>query len=233
MEKPSSSVDSITIFPQNPVFRFFSLISYYFVLGILKIFFPLLFSLRVEGASHLRDAPAAVAVSNHSLYLDPAFAACAAAPRRFFFSGMEKTFTESKKPFELLIRLLGGFPIPNSAPWQIIEPVSTLLAAKRNPLVLFYPEGFMTYKNRDLFPFKAGAFLVSQIHQIPIIPIVIISIPRTFWFSKIVITVLPPLSPLPSKISSSAKQKQMIRAQAEQTRCLMQKAINSIQEDYR
>lgn len=232
MERPSSSVDPITIFPQNPVFRFFSLISYYTVLGLLKILFPLIFSIRIEGSQNLHNAPAAVAISNHSLYLDPAYAACAAAPRRFFFSGMEKTFAESRKPFEMLIRLLGGFPIPNSAPWQIIGPVSVLFSTHKKPLVLFYPEGFMTYKNRNLYPFKAGAFLVSQIHQVPIIPIVIVSIPRKFWFSKIIMKVLPPLDPLPADISSSSERKQMITTQAEQARRLMQQAIQSIQEDH-
>lgn len=166
---------------------------YYTALFILSLSFPLIFSLKIFGRKNLRSVARAILVTNHSLYLDPAVSACASRPKRLYFSGMEPTFTETKKPFQLFIRLLGGFPIPSKNPYSIIPPVSRLLDG--GSFIQFYPEGKMTYLGKKLKPFKPGAFYTAYRTAAHIIPLCIITKRRRYWFPKISVHILDPVDP--------------------------------------
>lgn len=176
--------------------KIFNLIAkpfYYTALFILSLSFPLIFSLKIIGRKNLRSVDRAILVTNHSLYLDPAVSACASRPKRLYFSGMEPTFTETKKPFQLFIRLLGGFPIPTKNPYSIIPPVSRLLGG--GSFIQFYPEGKMTYLGKKLKPFKPGAFYTAYRTAAHILPLCIIAKRRRYWFPRISVHILDPVDP--------------------------------------
>ncbi len=181
--------------------------------------------MRVKGKEHLRGINHAVTISNHCLYLDPAFAAYSVGVRRLFFSGLEQTFVESRKPFELLIRLLGGFPIPRRSPWSILEPIQQLVKQRKRTLIHFFPEGKMTYRNQKLKTFKVGGFLLSDMLHVPVIPMVTIITPRSWWCNRLTIEILPPIYlDIPE---GQAEKKAALKAAAESARQQMQQVIDS------
>jgi len=245
----SKDSDAVPIFFSSRLFSLCSWAGYYITLTLISLLFRLLYSLRVLGRHRIRghfsrsrhsgyfsrfsnlsdhaDPPAGIIVSNHSLYLDPALAACAFAPRRLYFTGMESHFTRTKKPFQLLVRVLGGFPIPNRHPFRIIPHIRQLLS--RGHSIIFYPEGHMNRFGRKLQPFKLGAFYTASRTGTQIIPIVIDVQRRRWWFSRITVHILDPADPadyISPAENSSPDIKSALSRMAEDVREDMQRVLD-------
>jgi len=244
----SKDSDAVPIFFTSRLFSLCSWTAYYITLTVICLLFRPLYSFRILGRHRTRgnfsrswysgyssrfpklegrsDLPAGIIVSNHSLYLDPALAACAFAPGRLYFTGMESHFTLTKKPFQLLVRILGGFPIPNKHPFRIIPHIRQLLS--RGHSVVFYPEGHMTRFARKLQPFKLGSFYTASRTGTQIIPIVI-DVRRRRWFSRITVHILDPADPadyISPAENSSTDIKSALNRMAEDVREDMQRVLD-------
>ncbi len=228
MEKTVRSVDIPVIVPRSPWFRFFSFLMYYDVLGLLHLVFPLLYSIRVRGKEHLQGIRNAVIISNHCHYLDPGFAAYAVSPVRLCFTGLEKTFVESSRPFIMLIRLLGGIPIPDSHPWSILPYLREVASSGHRRFIHIFPEGEMIRKSIDLRPFKPGAFVVAAECSIPVIPMVTSFQQRKFWFPRLTVQFLEPIDAVEVWEAAGSRKKSAIRSLSADVRKRMQQAVNDM-----
>lgn len=229
MEKTVRSVDAPVIAPRSPWFRFFSFIFYYDVLCLLHLVFPLLYSIRVRGKEHLQGIRHAVIISNHCHYLDPGFAAYAVSPVRLCFTGLEQTFVDSSKPFILLIRLLGGIPIPDAQPWSILPYLREVASSEHRRFIHIFPEGEMIRSNSTLRPFKPGAFIVAAECKVPVIPMVASFQQRRFWFPRLTVEFLEPIDAAAVWEAGGSRRKASIRTLAADVRRRMQQAVHTLQ----
>jgi 1-acyl-sn-glycerol-3-phosphate acyltransferase len=164
-----------TSFPVRIVFE-----SVFMITFILQsVVYRLLFAYRVSGRHHLKDIDHAILVSNHNHYLDPGFAASAVWPRRCYFSGLEQTF-RTNRIFSFFIRALGGFPIPENTPGEVVRPIGRILSRTRR-FIHFFPEGRLHPYQEQLLDFQEGAFSLACFFQVPVIPVVITQKKHRLW----------------------------------------------------
>jgi 1-acyl-sn-glycerol-3-phosphate acyltransferase len=158
----------------TPLYQLMAAYVFYATLSLVMLFDVFIFRLRVIGRGNLAGIPrkGAFLVSNHSLYFDPGVVAHAIAPRRTLFSALESTVGT---PFlGNFIRFLGAFPIPERMSLvRLGRPVRDALA--RGWLVHFFPERDLKYQNRELQPFHPGVFFLSQLFDVPVVPITLAS----------------------------------------------------------
>jgi chlorobactene glucosyltransferase len=161
-----------------PLHGLAALCTYWLTFMLVLLFNTLVFHLRIKGRRYLRQArTGCFFISNHSLYLDPAIIAQVVAPRRTFFTAMEQTFD---MPFVgYYIRLLGAFPVSERLPFSSLVRVTRDIL-KDNGCIHFFPEGDLTPRSHNMAPFKAGVFYLAWLHDKPIIPVVINTIPKKF-----------------------------------------------------
>jgi 1-acyl-sn-glycerol-3-phosphate acyltransferase len=129
---------------------------------------PLLFGHRIKGRENLRGLEGAVLVSNHCMYLDPAFVGSAIFPGRAFFSIREETI--KIRGFGLFLRLLWGFPLPDSRPMDIAASINDLLG-RRGKWVHFFPEGELSDFCQEIADFHSGAFYFAIKNNVPVVPV--------------------------------------------------------------
>jgi 1-acyl-sn-glycerol-3-phosphate acyltransferase len=136
------------------------------------------FDLRVTGREHIRSVgrQGCITVSNHCHYFDTIFAGYALFPRRVYVSVVKRNF---EVPYvRRILRMVRAFPIPPGARGfdMIVGPVGEAL--RRGHHVLFLPEGDLVYLSQEIFQFKSGAFRMAYIHQVPVLPMVYVLLPR-------------------------------------------------------
>ncbi|MDD4796387.1 MAG: glycosyltransferase [Eubacteriales bacterium] len=128
--------------------------------------------LRVTGRKNLSALPGAfVSVCNHVHPLDGAMVGCALGRRRVHFLTLQSNL---ERPFvRLLLRPLGGLPIPRrkAASFSFYRAVQTALA--RGDVVHVFPEGHLSPYCDTLRPFQNGAFAFAYDGDVPIVPMVL------------------------------------------------------------
>ncbi|MDR2822538.1 MAG: glycosyltransferase [Acholeplasmatales bacterium] len=140
-------------------------------LAVNKIFY----GLKIKGTHNVRKVLkkglGAVSISNHVHNLDSTFAALAMFPKK-------PTFTSIPKNFELpiagkLINVLGSVPIPLSKEESNVFFLELSSKLQKGELVHIFPEGELVAYDKELRPFRKGAFYLAYNAKVPIIPMII------------------------------------------------------------
>lgn len=157
----------------NPVFNAVSGGLKAFALPALAGLNKLAFNLEIIGRENLEPLKdqGFITVCNHVNLLDCGMIANAVGRR-------DITFTTIKENFEIpvvriLVKLLGGIPIPRSAKAmaKFSEAVSQLL--KEGHVIHFYPEGVLFPYYNGIRGFRRGAFSYAVKNDVPIAPMII------------------------------------------------------------
>jgi 1-acyl-sn-glycerol-3-phosphate acyltransferase len=84
-----------------------------------------------------------------------------------------------------MFRLLRGFPIPDGVFGlkKIVKPVT--LAIKQGKIVHFFPEEELWHLYQGIDYFQRGAFYLAHHANCPVVPIIHLFKPRTFFGRKI------------------------------------------------
>jgi len=179
-EAAGKNFESVANF--SPLFRFLSAVFFWIYAPLVIIYNHVVFGIRIEGRQHLRrgGSTPCILVSNHSLYLDPAFIIHTLFPRRAYYMALKSHFRHPVGG--MLLRLMGGVPIPGASGMKAAE-TTTRTALARGHCVHMFPEGVLTHLNQDLKPFIRGAFYLAVRIGVPVIPLTLVHYPRR-WFGR-------------------------------------------------
>ncbi|MBN2531407.1 MAG: 1-acyl-sn-glycerol-3-phosphate acyltransferase [Spirochaetales bacterium] len=196
----------------------------------LTLFFVILYDIfiariRISGRRNLHVHTAgAFLISNHTHYLDPGIIAHAIAPRRTYFTAMEKTFLIPV--VGTYIRYLGAFPVSEDMPYNnFVTNIEKIF--KKGCFVHFFPEGELTHLNTGIGEFKHGVFFLAFRFNRPVIPVRIITKPypcfsRTLnrFLCKVKVIIGKPVYPSQFKIKNRSLT-EWIRLMSEYCRNMM------------
>lgn len=163
---------------------------YYVAIFLVRIAYFIWYNIKFEGKENIPKNKGCVYVSNHRTYADPPLIVLG-VKRKFAFMAKEELF--KFKPFAILIKLLGAFPISRGkGDMEAIGQAVQSLKEHRN-LVIF-PEGTRS-KDGKLGRGKTGAALVASKAGAEIIPVGIIFEGNKLKFrSKIIVRYGKPIS---------------------------------------
>ncbi len=138
------------------------------------------FGFRSVGRKNLRilRRQGCITISNHCHYFDTVFANFVVLPKALHTAVAQRN---CEVPIaRQLLRIHRAFPIPaNGRGLEMITgPVGEAL--KRKHHVHFLPEGELVLLSQTIYRFKPGAFILSCVHQAPIVPMVYVIRRRRF-----------------------------------------------------
>jgi len=207
------------------LYHTFARIVFWLTFFIVFIYNICVFRLRVLGKKNLRSHfKGAFLISNHVLYFDSAIIAHIIAPRRVFFTAMEKTFLMHF--IGTYIRYLGAFPVSNRMPYNILISNIKKIFNKGN-FIHFFPEGELSHLNKDIDNFRNGVFFLAFKYNRPVIPVTIITKPRTslsrglnHFLCRVTVAISKPVYPSQFK-HSTGKTRHRIKCMANYCRKVM------------
>lgn len=189
---PMESVYPMTIGPDfeyiktGSVYLFFSYIAYSLFHLILGIgFFRLMGSHKIEGRDNLKalQKKGFISVANHCHILDTVLTGLAFIPRRPWYASVQRNFEAPY--FRKMFRILRGFPIPDGVFGlrKIMKPVTE--AVNKGEIVHLFPEEELWHLYQEIDYFQRGAFYLAHQANCPVVPVVHLFKPKTFFGKKI------------------------------------------------
>ncbi len=147
---------------------------------VITIFYALFYGFRCVGRKNLRilRRRGCITISNHCHYFDTVFANFTILPRPLHTAVAQRNF---EVPIaRQLLRIHRAFPIPANGRGleMIMDPVGEALKKKHH--IHFLPEGNLVLLSQTIHRFKPGAFILSCVHQAPIVPMVYVIKRRRF-----------------------------------------------------
>ncbi len=143
------------------------------------VFYPILFAafapiyqFKVENRKRLRGP--AVSVMNHCIYVEWFFLWHAVRPRYIRFTAEQENM--QNQAWAWFNWLLGVIGIPRNNPMGVAPAVAASL--ERGELIHFFPEGVIKDKSQDPGIFHIGAAWFACRHNVPLIPVAEILLPR-------------------------------------------------------
>ena len=147
---------------------------------VICLFVSQYFSFHVVGRKNMRilRKQGCITISNHCHYFDTILTNYVLWPRHLYTSVVQRNFEVPK--IRYLLRILRAFPIPSKNGLEMIAPtVKEVVRRKRHIHIL--PEGNLVHRGQTIHRFRSGAFVLSCLHQIPIVPIVFVLHKRTLF----------------------------------------------------
>lgn len=142
---------------------------YWFAWIILRLFLNIFCRYRIEGLENVPRSGGVILVSNHRAMMDPIVIGCSIHFRRTYFMAKEELFRF--KPFALIIRALGAFPVKrHRVDRNALRIAENLL--REGKLLLIFGEGT---RNRDLSKvigdLHSGFVYLAEKTRVPIVPV--------------------------------------------------------------
>ncbi len=140
---------------------------YNFAAALLRIFFKILFSVRIEGTENIPSEGGFLIASNHKSNFDPPFLA-GFLPARLTFMSKAELF---KVPIlGSLVKALGAFPVKRGmGDIGAIRTALKILSEKKN--ILIFPEGTRSKEKDKILDGKPGAALLAYKSKSLIVPV--------------------------------------------------------------
>lgn len=189
---PMESVYPLVIPPDytyiktNFTYLFYSHIVYSLLHLVLGIgFFQIIGSQKTQGRKNLRllKNKGFITVANHCHIFDVVLTGLAVVPRRPWFASVQRNFEAPY--YRKLFRDARGFPIPDGLMGlrKIVEPVVTSI--KQGQIIHLFPEQELWHLHQQIDHFQRGAFYLAHQANCPVLPIIHLFKPRTFFGRKI------------------------------------------------
>ncbi len=148
-------------------------------------FFNIVCKHRIEGKKNLKSLKKKgfITVANHCHIFDTVLTGLALRPRSAWYASVQRNFEAPY--YRKMFRMLKGFPIPDGlfGIKQIIKPVSE--AVNDGKIVHFFPEAELWHLYQGIDYFQRGAFYLAHHANCPVLPMVHLFKPRTFFGKQI------------------------------------------------
>ncbi len=157
--------------------------------AFLKIFYRILFRVKIEGSENLPDKGAVIVCANHRSYYDP--------PAVAIFLKRELNFMAKKELFEHkllapIIKALHAFPVDRSEKADLTSFKTGMKILKKGEVMGIFIEGRIIRNGDDVKAAKAGAALFALKSDAVILPAAISSTYKPF--SKLVLRYGKPIN---------------------------------------
>jgi len=167
-------------------YRIYSGITYFIFGMVLGIgYFRIINRHKVIGKENLYQLKGKgfISVANHCHIFDTVLTGMALRPRDLWFASVQRNFEAPY--YRKMFRMLRGFPIPDGVFGlsQISKPV--IEAVKNGKAVHFFPEAELWHLYQGIDHFQRGAFYLAHQGNIPVLPVVHLFRPRTFFGKQI------------------------------------------------
>lgn len=167
-------------------FLILSKVVYFFCALILGgIFFKLICTHKILGKKKINVLKRIgfISVSNHCHYLDGVLTGSALGPRIIWYPSVQRNF---ETPYlRRFLRILKGFPIPRG-PFGLMHIIKPCVQAiNKGDIIHFYPESELWHLHQEIGNFQQGAFYMAHVTNCPIVPIVHLFKPKTFFGKKL------------------------------------------------
>lgn len=189
---PMESVYPITIPPDYPFIKtnftylFFSHILYSIFHLFLGIgYFKIIGKHKILGRENLKPIKnqGFISIANHCHLFDTVLTGMAVLPRRPWYASVQRNFEAPY--YRKMFRNARGFPIPDGLMGirKILEPVVT--AVHQGQIIHMFPEQELWHLTQQIDHFQRGAFYLAHHANCPVVPMVHLFKPRTFFGRKI------------------------------------------------
>jgi 1-acyl-sn-glycerol-3-phosphate acyltransferase len=196
---PMEAVYPITIGPDYKFIRtdwfyrvYSSIVYSFFIVFVGWLFFGIIGRHRICGRKRLRSLKKKgfITVANHCHLFDTVITGKALFPRKAWYASVQRNF--EAPVYRKLFPMLQGFPIPDGVMGlrRIMEPV--VEAVHQGKIVHFFPEEELWHLYQGIDYFQRGSFYLAHLANCPVVPMVHLFKPRTFFgrqVSKNILTI--------------------------------------------
>lgn len=138
------------------------------VKAIVKLYFKIVYKVRLEGEENLPETGGAVVIANHSTLKDPVILFCF-LKRPVAFMAKEELF--ENKILAFILKKANAFPV-NREKSDLKAVKTAIRTLKKGGLVGIFPQGTRV-KEADAAQAKEGAVFIAQRSCVPVIPVAI------------------------------------------------------------